>query len=293
MIKSDLATLVVESNPNNYNIGRNGQKVCKITPHIMAGVLSAQRCGELFQNPSRLGSSNYGIGKDGEIACYVGEENRAWTSSSRENDFQAITIELSNSEIGGDWKISDVVWNSLVELCVDICRRYEFKLVYDGTPNGSLTRHNMFTATTCPGEYVQSRLQELADTVNSRLEGIEMPQVETKQPQIQEKHIEVDYSARELQKALNNDFGCKLAEDNDIGSISKAAISKNNIKIGAKGQFVKWLQKRLVDKGYSVGQYGIDGSFGNDTNRAVKQFQKDNGLVVDGIVGLNTTLRLL
>lgn len=293
MIKSDLATLVVESNPNNYNIGRNGQKVCKITPHIMAGVLSAQRCGELFQNPSRLGSSNYGIGKDGEIACYVGEENRAWTSSSRENDFQAITIELSNSEIGGDWKISDVVWNSLVELCVDICRRYEFKLVYDGTPNGSLTRHNMFTATTCPGEYVQSRLQELADTVNSRLEGIEMPQVETKQPQIQEKHIEVDYSARELQKALNNDFGCKLAEDNDIGPISKAAISKNNIKIGAKGQFVKWLQKRLVDKGYSVGQYGIDGSFGNDTNRAVKQFQKDNGLVVDGIVGLNTTLRLL
>lgn len=286
MIKSDLATLVYEAHPNNYNIGRNGKKVCKITPHIMAGVISAQRCGELFQNPERLGSSNYGIGKDGEIACYVGEENRAWTSNSRENDFQSITIELANSEMGGDWKVSDVVWNSLVELCVDICTRYNFKLTYDGTPGGSLTRHNMFTETTCPGPYIQSKLQELADIVNSRLEG-------TEQPIKEQKPIKEYKVSLELQKALNNDFRANLAEDNDIGPISKAAISKNNIKIGAKGQFVKWLQKRLVDKGYSVGQYGIDGSFGNDTNRAVKQFQKDNGLVVDGIVGLNTTLRLL
>lgn len=293
MVKSELATLVVEANPNNYNVGRNGQKVCKITPHIMAGILSAQRCGELFQNPTRLGSSNYGIGKDGEIACYVGEENRAWTSSSRENDFQAITIELSNSEIGGDWKVSDVVWNSLVELCVDICKRYEFKLTYDGTPNGSLTRHNMFAATTCPGEYIQSRLQELADTVNNRLEGIEIPQIETKQPQIQEKHKQVDYSARELQKALNNDFGCKLAEDNNIGPISSNAVSRNNIKKGAKGLFVKWVQARLNNKGFSVGRFGIDGSFGNDTNNAVINFQKSRGLVADGIVGINTVKELL
>ena len=293
MIKSDLATLVVEANPNNYNVGRNGQKVCKITPHIMAGVLSAQRCGELFQNPSRLGSSNYGIGKDGEIACYVGEENRAWTSSSRENDYQAITIELSNSEIGGDWKISDVVWNSLVELCVDICKRYNFKLVYDGTPNGSLTRHNMFAATTCPGAYVQSRLQELANTVNSFLEGTEIPQIQTKPTQIQEKSREADYSARELQKALNDDFGCKLAEDNDIGPISTNAISRNNIKKGSKGQFVKWVQTRLNQKGFSVGRFGVDGSFGNDTNNAVINFQKSRGLVADGIVGINTVRELL
>jgi len=293
MVKSDLATLVVEANPNNFNIGRNGQKVCKITPHIMAGVLSAQRCGELFQNPSRLGSSNYGIGKDGEIACYVGEDNRAWTSSSRENDYQAITIELSNSEIGGDWKISDVVWNSLVKLCVDICKRYEFKLIYDGTPNGSLTRHNMFAATTCPGAYVQSRFQELANTVNALLGGTEIPQIETKQPQIQEKPKQVDYSARELQKALNNDFGCKLVEDNDIGIISTNAISRNNIKKGSKGQFVKWVQNKLNQKGFSVGIYGIDGSFGNDTNNAVINFQKSRGLVADGIVGINTVRELL
>ena len=171
MIKSNLANIVVEANPNNYTQGRKGYKVCKITPHHMAGVLSAKRCGEIFQSPNRQASANYGIGNDGEIACYVGEENRAWTSSNRTNDCQAITIEVSNCEIGGDWKISDAAWNSLVRLCVDICTRYDFKLSYDGTPNGSLTRHNMFANTNCPGKYLQDRFKELADTVNKILDG--------------------------------------------------------------------------------------------------------------------------
>lgn len=171
MIKSGLTEVVVEAHSSNYTQGRKGQRVCKITPHHMAGVLSAEACGRIFQNANRNASSNYGIGNDGKIACYVGEENRAWTSSSSSNDCQAITIEVSNSEIGGNWKISDAAWKSLVRLCVDICTRYDFKLTYDGTPNGSLTRHNMFANTNCPGEYLQSKFQELANTVNSILDG--------------------------------------------------------------------------------------------------------------------------
>ena len=170
MVKSTLTNVVVEAHYSNYNQGRNGYKVCKITPHHMAGVLSAEQCGKIFQDANRNASSNYGIGNDGKIACYVGEENRAWTSSSASNDYQAITIEVSNCENGGQWRISDKAWNSLVNLCVDICKRYNFKLTYDGTPNGSLTRHNMFASTSCPGQYLQSRFQELADTVNARLE---------------------------------------------------------------------------------------------------------------------------
>lgn len=150
MSKSSLATKSVLASTSNYTQGRKGYKICKITPHHMAGVLSAEACGKLFQNPSRQASANYGIGNDGEIACYVEEENRAWTSSSSSNDCQAITIEVSNSSVGGDYPISDAAWNSLVNLCVDICKRYGFKLTYDGTANGSLTRHNMFANTSCP-----------------------------------------------------------------------------------------------------------------------------------------------
>lgn len=175
MIKSSLTNVVVEANSSNYTQGRKGYKVCKITPHHMAGVLSAEQCGRIFQAKGRQASSNYGIGNDGKIACYVGEENRAWTSSNSVNDCQAITIEVSNCEIGGEWKISDAAWNTLVKLAVDVCRRYNFRLVYDGTPNGSLTRHNMFANTSCPGKYLQSRFQELADTVNAQLDGGKTP----------------------------------------------------------------------------------------------------------------------
>jgi uncharacterized protein YgiM (DUF1202 family) len=170
MVKSSLASVVVEAHSSNYTSGRKGYKVCKITPHHMAGVLSAEQCGKIFQNSNRNASANYGIGNDGKIACYVGEENRAWTSSSSSNDCQAITIEVSNSSVGGEYPISDAAWNSLVELCVDICKRYNFRLNYDGTASGSLTRHNMFANTNCPGQYLQNRFQELANTVNARLD---------------------------------------------------------------------------------------------------------------------------
>lgn len=171
MSRSSLASIYVPASTNNYTQGRRGYKVCKITPHHMAGKLTARQCGNIFANPNRQASSNYGIGYDGEIACYVDEENRAWTSSNRANDCQAITIEVANSANREPWPISDAAWNSLVKLCVDICRRYGFRLTYDGTPNGSLTRHDMFANTNCPGKTLGGRFKELADTVNAQLDG--------------------------------------------------------------------------------------------------------------------------
>lgn len=177
MSYSSLVSQYIPASTNNYTKGRGGYKICKITPHHMAGKLTAAQCGNIFANPARQASSNYGIGYNGEIACYVNEEDRAWTSSNRANDCQAITIEVSNSSTGGDWPISDASWNALVKLCVDICARYNFRLSYDGTPNGSLTRHNMFAATNCPGPYLQGRFPELVETVNKKLDGESTPVV--------------------------------------------------------------------------------------------------------------------
>lgn len=89
-------------------------------------------------------------------------------------------------------------------------------------------------------------------------------------------------------------------------TLEKAGISKNSntitkgsvymfevrqIKKGSKGNDVKLAQKIL--KG--IGQYtgSIDGDFGDNTKKAVKAFQKFNGLTVDGIVGKNTWKNLL
>ena len=168
---SNLVNGVYIAYSGNYQKGRNGQKISKITVHIMAGKLTGKQCAvNIFGKAGRKASANYCIGYDGDIVCNVEEENRAYTSSSKWNDCQAITIEVSNSANGTD-KITEASWNSLVNLCEDICRRYNFKLIYDGTKNGSLTRHNMYANTDCPGSYIQNRLPELAKTVNDRLSG--------------------------------------------------------------------------------------------------------------------------
>lgn len=61
--------------------------------------------------------------------------------------------------------------------------------------------------------------------------------------------------------------------------------SRPVLKRGDKGNAVKVLQGELFNRGYNLGKYGVDGSFGKDTEAAVKTFQKDNGLAVDGIAG--------
>lgn len=157
--------------PNHYN-GRGGYKITKITPHHMAGALTVETCGNVFSSPARQASSNYGIGSDGRIGLYVDEANAAWTSSSYSNDCQAVTIEVANSAVGEPWPISDAAWNSLVNLCVDICKRNGIKgLTWTGDSSGSLTCHYMFAPTGCPGTTLQRRMPELANAVNSRLNG--------------------------------------------------------------------------------------------------------------------------
>lgn len=58
------------------------------------------------------------------------------------------------------------------------------------------------------------------------------------------------------------------------------------IKRGSKGVDVTYLQKRLATNGYYVGE--IDGDFGVKTENAVKAYQEEHGLKVDGIVGAKT-----
>lgn len=63
---------------------------------------------------------------------------------------------------------------------------------------------------------------------------------------------------------------------------------KPTLRKGDKGPYVTLLQTDLINRGYSLPKYGADGSFGNETVEAVKQFQRDWGLYVDGIVGPGT-----
>ena len=160
------------SNPRVYPI-------TKITPHHMAGNLTVEQCGSVFASSARQASSNYGIGSDGRIGLYVPENRRSWASSDWDNDQRAVTIEVADEAVGEPWRVSDAAWESLVDLCADICERNGIpELVYDGTPNGTLTEHRMFASTACPGTYLHGRMPELAEAVNARLRGEETEEKE-------------------------------------------------------------------------------------------------------------------
>ena len=169
MTHSNLTDVVIHS-PNGYFPRSNSIK--KVTIHHMAGVMTAEQCGMVFQNTARQASSNYGIGNDGRIGCYLEEENGSWCSSSYSNDNQAITIEVSDCYAGGDWPISDAAWRSMIALCADICTRYGIEPTCDDTISGStFTFHRWFSATGCPGEYIYSRRHQIVAEVKAAMNG--------------------------------------------------------------------------------------------------------------------------
>lgn len=74
----------------------------------------------------------------------------------------------------------------------------------------------------------------------------------------------------------------------DVPTPTPPTPTKPTLRYGSSGEYVKELQTKLVGRGYSVGTYGADGKFGRATEQAVKEFQRDAGLTVDGICGPNT-----
>jgi len=88
--RSPLTSVNVPAHSSNFTPRRNN-RIQKITVHHVAGALSAESIGRIFQSANRNASSNYGIGNDGKIGSYVPEESRAWTSSNFLNDNQAVT----------------------------------------------------------------------------------------------------------------------------------------------------------------------------------------------------------
>jgi len=171
MSNSSLVNVKVPAHSNNYTVGRSGRKIEKIAIHHMAGILTAKQCGGIFQNGSRKASSNYGIGKDAEVGLYVDEENTSYCNSNWDSNCKSVTIETSNSSLGGDYPVSDAVLNKLIELVADIAKRNNLGKIVKGQ---NLVWHRMYAATTCPGDYLLSKMDYIAEQAN-KINNIEKP----------------------------------------------------------------------------------------------------------------------
>lgn len=83
------------------------------------------------------------------------------------------------------------------------------------------------------------------------------------------------------------------AVENNTTNEGDFTLEMRKLKNGCKGEDVRALQILLMGRGYSCGNSGADGVFGNDTHSAVCRYQKAKGLAVDGIAGKNTMGSLL
>lgn len=90
---------------------------------------------------------------------------------------------------------------------------------------------------------------------------------------------------------LNDNHHVAIVVSGDASSNATPA-KKNYLEKGDTGSEVTTMQKRLIKVGYSCGAAGADGDFGSDTDSALRKFQKDNGLTVDGQYGTNSKAKL-
>ena len=157
------SSLVSYTNLSPNHSGQRTHSIDRITPHCVVGQLTAESICGCFTSPSREASCNYGIGKDGKIALCV-------------------TIECA-SDLNAPYAMTTAVYNSLVKLCTDICKRNgKKKLLWLGDKNKTLnyspksdemvlTVHRWFANKSCPGDWLYSRLGDLASKVTAALGG--------------------------------------------------------------------------------------------------------------------------
>lgn len=238
--------------------------ISRISIHCVVGQCSVETLGRIFAPTSREASSNYGIGYDGRVGMYVEEKDRSWCTSSYDNDNRAVTIECA-SDSYYPYKVYDVVYNKLLDLVTDICKRNgktrvvwfsnkEQALSYKPASNEIvLTVHRWFAKNkSCPGDYLFNKHTEIANEVNKRLLG----------------------------------SGAQKTETNEVCEVQLPIL-----RLGSNNGYVRTMQI-LLNK-YNNARLEEDGIFGNATYKAVVAYQKDRGLDVDGICGQQTWKQLL
>lgn len=212
----------------NHTKGRSGYKLKKITIHHCAGVMSIEQLGKLMKNGSRQVSSHYGIGNDGRIGQYVDEKNTAWTDGNWVSNCTSVTIETSNNKTGGQWTVGDKALNSLIKLVADIGKRNGFGTLVKGK---NVTWHRMYASTTCPGNYLLSKMDYIIKKANEINKA--KPSGKLNLTRLLEKGS-TGTAVENLQKALNKDLGTKLKIDGEFGNATYKAVLKYQDKHGIK-----------------------------------------------------------
>ena len=255
MGNSNLVSVKVPAHSNNYTVGRSGRNIEMIAIHHMAGILTAEQCGKIFQNANRKASSHYGIGKDGKIALYVDEANTAYTNSNWDSNCKSVTIETSNCALGGDYPVADVVLNKLIELVADIAKRNNLGKLVKGK---NVVWHRMYAATSCPGDYLLSKMDYIIEKANEINGQVNNSNIETTAPRKTNEEI--------ANEVINGKWGNGADRKNKLttaGYDYNEVQEKVNQLLGAKTTSSRKTNEEIANE-------VIKGLWGNGTERKNK-----------------------
>ena len=266
--------LVVYTKLSPNHSGQRTHSIDRITPHCVVGQLSAESICGCFISPDRQASCNYGIGSDGRVSLCVEEKNRSWCTSSRENDQRAITIECA-SDSKHPYAFRDAVYTSLINLCIDICKRNgKSKLLWLGSKEKTiayepkademvLTVHRWYALKSCPGDWMYARMGDLASKVTAALNAGATPaETENSNPAVDAADPEQTIW-NTLQSAIGNAYGTAGLMGN---LYAESALKPGNLQnTGNKAlgmtdeQFVaavdsgKYSADKFIHDGYGMG----------------------------------------
>lgn len=277
--------------------GQRTHAIDRITPHCVVGQCSVETLGSIFAPTSRQASSNYGIGVDGRVGMYVEEKNRSWCSSSNANDQRAVTIECA-SDTTAPYAFKGIVYNKLIELCVDICKRNGKNkllwlgdktktLAYNPAPNEMvLTAHRWFASTNCPGDWMYQRMGDLAAKVTAKLGGTTTTESDKSISEVAQEVIQGVWGNGDARKnaltAAGYDYATVQAEVNRILGGGSAAPKKSVNELAKEVIAGKWgngeaRKTALTNAGYdySAVQKEVNRIFGGANTKSIDTLARE------------------
>lgn len=160
--------------PNTYG---KRTKIENIIPHCFVGSPSVEKGTNVFSGKGYKYSCNYYIDAEGNIGGVLPEEYASICSSNKKADMSSITIELACKVIY-PYEMTQKTVDSLVKLCVDICKRHNIKALkwsekksdrinhIDGCNVGV---HRDYAKKSCPGDWLYQRMGNVVDRVNNSM----------------------------------------------------------------------------------------------------------------------------
>ena len=210
----------------------------------------------------------------------------ATTVSKATADAQSVLNAIKGKKVGTVWlDVEDKIQMNLGMTLIDIINAYKYIIEKAGYGFGVYTGLSFYNTLIKPYHSFLDCKFWIARYPSGAVVDLNFEPAESKKPNIMHALWGWQYTSSGKVNGISGNVDLDIRYNDP----AKDNLAYPVLRKGSNGVYVEVLQKKLNDAGYNL---AVDGDFGNKTLEAVKDYQKVNGLVVDGIVGAKTWEKL-